>query len=102
MGKIWFLRNYEGNLYRYPALSAFTMLKKQCTPGFLPKKTGAIRKEIIHEYRVNVRLRDDYLAEGYGKKRPPNSTDAILLTPLRGTLQDLGYGTNRIGHAETS
>ncbi|MDY0092280.1 MAG: ATP-grasp domain-containing protein [Candidatus Vecturithrix sp.] len=44
-------------------------------------------------------LRDDYLAEGYGEEETAEFDRRDTIDAIERTLQDLGYGTNRIGHA---
>ncbi len=43
-------------------------------------------------------LRDDYLAEGYGEEETAEFDHPATIAAIEGTLRDLGYETDRIGH----
>jgi D-alanine-D-alanine ligase len=44
-------------------------------------------------------LKDDYLAEGFGEQETAEFDRVDTIDSIEAALQDLGYGTERIGHA---
>ncbi len=47
---------------------------------------------------ITYDLRDDYLAEGYGEEETAEFDHPKTIAAIEGTLHDLGYETDRIGH----
>ncbi|MEN6458011.1 MAG: D-alanine--D-alanine ligase [Thermoguttaceae bacterium] len=50
---------------------------------------------------ITYDLRDDYLAEGYGEEQTAEFDRPATIDGIEGALQELGYETDRIGHARS-